>query len=291
MAVEALNFDSCDIVKKNKKDKVLTVKSVGSNSERIMYNDSLRCYPTPLICDVPEKILFMMRSIEKKAFQNLEFGAFLKGELSSNGHVVVEDAFYVPRQKVSGAAIDFLEEPPEGYNGVIHRHPSGVMNFSGDPRSPYPSTSVDAGSINQNFTFSLLYVNNNIHLGIYNIQTVCRIQVPLVINVMFPIREDIDDLITKIQPSHPATVSHYSPVLPANYQSRQENFMKFGDLLEDVNMEIDGIEDDEEDEDIIGDDIYICDNCGITGETKKCENCGKVLNSSNIMPTEEDDEE
>lgn len=114
-------------------------------------------------CIIPVKLLKNIRSIEKCVNRKLnstpEFSIFIHGEFDLDGNFVVADKFYIPKQTVGAASVEYLEEPDEYYNGCLHKHPDGCKSFS----------ATDDKYINSNFQFSLLYVCKNIHKGILNL--------------------------------------------------------------------------------------------------------------------------
>ena len=113
---------------------------------------------------------------------SVEFALYLKGKVV-DGILMLENKWMLPEQEVTAATIDFKEEAPAGFNGVIHRHPSGCTKFSG----------TDDEYINVNHEFSLLFVNRIIHSGIININSpVGRIQLPLDINIINTKKFDLD---------------------------------------------------------------------------------------------------
>lgn len=127
-------------------------------------------------CIVTKEFMDMMRNIEYNVTKSLgakhEFGAYIKGFMDEDGIFKVMDEIYIPAQEVTAATIDFKENPPDGYNGVIHRHPNGCVAFSG----------TDDKYINSNFEFSLLYESNTIRQSIINIKIDeygKRLQVPM----------------------------------------------------------------------------------------------------------------
>ncbi len=86
-----------------------------------------------------------------KKIKNTEFSILFKGDWSSNGFLVSNE-YYIPKQEVSAASVDYLEDlsikRKEGYNVVIHTHPGyGHSTFS----------SADREYINKNFPCSILY--------------------------------------------------------------------------------------------------------------------------------------
>ena len=142
-------------------------------------------------CNIPVFILDLMRSIEIKLNKPLEFGLYLKGELKDNVLNVFKD-FFIPLQDVTAAHIDFNEDGPKGFNGIIHRHPNGCKSFSME----------DDTYINRNQTFSLLYEKDEIRGGIINLKlegTNRRVQLPLDINIAYPVVKFNIKLIEKIK--------------------------------------------------------------------------------------------
>lgn len=141
-------------------------------------------------CIIPSRILDAMRTIESKMNKALEFSLLLKGEYDNN-KLYVSDEFYIPKQTVSAAAVNYEEDVP-GWNGVIHRHPTGCKSFSG----------TDENFINSNFTFSLLFEGGNIIAGVINLalaNDTHRVQLPMTINIEFPAVEISDEDFAKIK--------------------------------------------------------------------------------------------
>ena len=105
---------------------------------------------TKIKCYVTKELYNAIRSIEycvnKKFGASNEFSIYIHGELDEEGDLIVSPDYYIPKQKVGGASVDYLEEPEKYYNGCLHKHPSGCTSFS----------SVDKKYINSNFEFSLL---------------------------------------------------------------------------------------------------------------------------------------
>jgi len=187
--------DSAAAVDADLSDSENTLRSIPSvvteiPKEKVWTNKELNVIKPPLTVYIPLHILTMMRSIEAMmGSKYVEFGAFLKGKFE-NGCLTLSEDFVVVKQKVTGASIDFQENPPDGYNGVIHRHPSGCLKFSG----------TDDSSINQNQMFSLLYVNNAITYGVINLDLPdkSRLQVELEVKIIYPVVSGIDDIMSKI---------------------------------------------------------------------------------------------
>lgn len=164
-----------------------------NNREKVWENPELEVIRPPIIALVPLDILTMMRTIEARLHPSpSEFGAFLKGRFEGN-RLIVETDFLLLKQKVTAITIDFLDDPPDDFNGVIHRHPGGCGGFSG----------VDNESINQNHFFSLLYANNTIKTGIINLELKndIRLQLELSVQILYPLPENqnLEDIISNIE--------------------------------------------------------------------------------------------
>ena len=95
---------------------------------------------------VPYKLLMAFKKIHSE-YPDVEVGAYVKGTFDNKLNVIVSEDIYVPEQEVTGSSIVFKEIPPKGYNGVIHKHPTGIRSFS----------ITDHNNINRNFEFSVLY--------------------------------------------------------------------------------------------------------------------------------------
>lgn len=176
------------------------IKTHKDGKDVVWTNPDIQTLYPPLKCYVPYSLVMKMRTIEQAVNSRLEFGAYLKGSFI-DGSLYVGEEFNVCKQSVTPTNIDFEDAAPEGYNGVIHRHPNGIMDFSGTDRS----------SINQNHEFSLLYVNNEIIKGIINISlpnTQTRIQLPLTIQVIHPSIEGLEEEIANIKEKE---IPRYSP--------------------------------------------------------------------------------
>ena len=241
----------------------------------------------PIVCRIPQEILITMRTIEQLmvsgGMSSLEFGVYLKGKLGSDAVLVLEPDTYVPKQKVSHATIDFEEDSPPGFNGVIHRHPNGCRGFSG----------TDFSYINKNFDFSLLYVDNDILLGIINVPyNGARLQLPVNPKVMYPVFGGFDNILEKIEKREYKTESigdhsivkrrkdtgGYIPGLSC--EDRSDRLTFDDDLLERDDgtlLASDGMTDAQ---------MYQCKLCGETQEIEEfphtCEGCDKELDQTDV---------
>lgn len=255
------NTDSDGDTELNEVEEVELEGSLTSGSDNWTC-DELIPITLPIICRVPQKVVIFMRSVERvmnlQGMGSLEFGVFLKGNFNGGELYVDSDATFVPQQKVTGATIDFQEDPPDdSYNGVIHRHPTGCKFFSG----------TDSHHINRNFEFSLLYEGNNIIMGIINVTVNdIRIQLPLKIEVQYPVCDigNPDMIATKIQKD----TSYESSTTGRDYRDHgivglltngdDNGTIPFGDR-ESV---VDSLGLDREDDETCTNPLYICKYCG-----------------------------
>jgi len=167
--------------------------------------------------EIPISLVYVMRQISEKMTTDSEFGLYLKGEFVDR-KLIVSEEYYVPKQKVSRASIDFDDEDggPE-WNGVIHKHPTGCTGFSG----------TDDGSINSNHLFSLLFESNQIKSGEINLtvkEILGRIRLPLDLTFRHPEIDVPDNLIEKIddKPAY-ATYHHSNQQGQYGYQNYNRN--------------------------------------------------------------------
>lgn len=288
------------------KDEESASSTLSKTHDGSWVNNALRSVKLPLICKIPQKIVIMMRTVEAemctRGMAGLEFGAHLKGTFTSDGYLLVGEDIWIGKQKVSGASIDFEEDPPDAtFNGVIHRHPTGCNNFSG----------TDDTFINQNHMFSLLYVNNVILLGVTNIDIVNgpKIQVPLKVEIIYPIfRLDIDNIISKIQrhqkllpPAERRSESDGSDDLFRFIKKNQTGNPLFEDSEEGDETNLLGDEDEDEGKDVAGENyteedlegLYLCQSCGnliqATEFPARCDSCDKMVGEEDLWTVDVDD--
>lgn len=199
-----------------------------SESAHVFRNDAL-VVVDKISCFVPREVDEVVGGLMSK-YPSVEFSIYVKGELVREDEergittptMVITD-WYLPEQEVTSAAVEYLEEVPDStWNGVIHKHPSGVLNFSG----------TDDRYINQNFEFSLLYVNNRFQKGIINFTTTLGLR----------IQKEFDKILTtqsvRIPPNH-ATKIKTKSYLPAaggyNYNRGYGGIYGYGFDAEDFN--------------------------------------------------------
>jgi hypothetical protein len=153
-----------------------------------------------VLCYVPYTILCAMRQLERMVpNRGLEYGLYLKGKYE-DGVLDLSEEFMIPEQIVTAGTIDFIEDDHGEFNGVIHRHPMNMKVFS----------QTDKTSINQNYEFSLLYVNEDIPTGIINLEIADgfgRVQLPLEIYIEHPTMNlDHEEVKEKIRVRKPPQV-------------------------------------------------------------------------------------
>lgn len=117
--------------------------------KELVWDSGLKIVSPPILIDVPNSIADVVRAIEKKVVGNVEFSIYVKADLSDIECIRISEDYYIPKQVVSGASVDYGDVPMDGFNAVIHKHPRGVVTFSG----------TDDEYINANFTVSLLWCN------------------------------------------------------------------------------------------------------------------------------------
>jgi len=185
MSAKRLNTNA-DGIQIEKTIQQSTGRSSASNRSE-WHNDE--CKPKKEIdCIIPIDLLFIMRECERKCGHNDEFAILLKGSFV-NESLMISKSFIVPEQEVTGASIDFLEDFPSEWNGVMHKHPASCKSFS----------STDETYINSNFDFSLLYVDQNITTGICNVKIDSlgfRVRLPTRILFSYP-NMNVDEKILK----------------------------------------------------------------------------------------------
>ena len=145
---------------------------------------------------IPFEIMKVLNALNDE-YNSVEFSILGKAEKhpDKESHIVMSSEFYVPKQKVSAAHIDYEEDAPE-YNVVIHKHPDGCRSFSG----------TDDEYINANFDFSLLWVNRKFEKGHARINTTFGfISVPIDIEIDEVPKFDLtDEIKSKIIQETPA---------------------------------------------------------------------------------------
>lgn len=251
-------------------------------------NEQLDPIRIPIEVRIPHDLVIRMRSIEKLMCQNAmasqEFGMYLKGSLNEEGILNVGLDYYVPKQRVTGASIDFEEAPPDNsYTGVIHRHPNGCKSFSG----------TDYSYINKNFDFSLLYVDNEISMGIINLNCkTFRVQLPLKINIIYPVfNNDLSGVLEKIHKFEAPKVSLGERYIGKKYRERNSGGFIPGLSIDDPD---DGhLLFDEPESSVEEPEMYKCDLCEhiqqIDEFPHKCTNCGEVLDVNDVEEIEVSD--
>ena len=109
---------------------------------------------------VPLKLLLVCDKIASK-MNGDEFSIVSKIDQKLRNTIYLSEEYYIPKQTVSAARIEYEPDEYNGYDVVIHRHPNGCDSFSG----------TDMEYINQNFKLSLLYTREDGFVrGLYNLK-------------------------------------------------------------------------------------------------------------------------
>jgi len=112
---------------------------------------------------VPFKVLSIVRSIEEKLPMDVEFSVLFKARRDGN-KIYVEPEYYIPKQEVSYSTIEYQEDlgvlREQGYRVVVHKHPSGITDFS----------STDDEHINAHFDASILYVGKGFQKAVVRVK-------------------------------------------------------------------------------------------------------------------------
>ena len=110
---------------------------------------------------VPEHILNICNEVQKQNGSN-EYSMLLNGQWREQGFII-EDKYYIPKQEVSGASVDYKEDIGQykkEYNTIMHSHPfASSSSFS----------SADDENINSNFLYSLLFAQDGFCDAIINV--------------------------------------------------------------------------------------------------------------------------
>ena len=103
------------------------------------------------------KIGKINEKVEEKIGENYEFSVILSGEWEGLSFILT-DKIFIPAQEVEFSSVDFKKKAlPKGdmWNAIIHKHPSGVVNFSDS----------DIETLSKNFDVSMLFLNGAITLA------------------------------------------------------------------------------------------------------------------------------
>ncbi len=113
------------------------------------------------VIEIPHKLLIVCNTIHDKV-DEIEFSILVKGKWDSNCFRL-EDAYLIPKQKVTRYSVDYLEDlgayKRDGFNTIIHSHPFKSAHFSG----------ADDEYINSNFICSILFSDGEFTASIINV--------------------------------------------------------------------------------------------------------------------------
>lgn len=100
------------------------------------------------IIKVPVSHRILAMSLARKLLGN-EFSWLSKIEKVKDGVIYISEEYYIPKQEVTPASVDFKEALPREYNVIFHKHPRGLTSFSVS----------DLETISVNFEVSILYAD------------------------------------------------------------------------------------------------------------------------------------
>jgi len=99
---------------------------------------------------IPYKIKRLFNYLDKKL--DTEWAVFLKINRVEENKIFLSDEFFIPEQEVQYSHVEPLEQPPNGFNVAVHKHPGSMGGFS----------STDYENINANSQISLLWCGGKI---------------------------------------------------------------------------------------------------------------------------------
>ena len=99
---------------------------------------------------IPFKIKRLFNYLDKKL--DTEWAVFLKIDRVEENKIFLSDDFFIPEQEVQYSHVEPLEQPPNGFNVAVHKHPGSMGGFS----------STDYENINANSQISLLWCGGKI---------------------------------------------------------------------------------------------------------------------------------
>ena len=99
---------------------------------------------------IPFKIKRLFKYLDKKL--DTEWAVFLKIDRVEENKIFLSDEFFIPEQEVQYSRVEPLEQPPNGFNVAVHKHPGSMGSFS----------SEDYENINANSKISLLWCGGKI---------------------------------------------------------------------------------------------------------------------------------
>lgn len=167
-------------------------------------------------CLIPNFIVKLMNDLNDQ-FNDVEYSILGKAEYDKeNRRLIVSDEWYIPEQSVSSTVVEYEEHIPE-YNLVIHKHPDNCKSFS----------TTDELYINNNFPYSLLWVNRKFETGIANVfceELGCRIRLNLYPKVFGKVPDYLEQGVKKIKRISYKT-NYYGGV--GNHYSKSGGFKKY----------------------------------------------------------------
>lgn len=150
----------------------------------IVWDSGLKVVNPPIRIDVPQSIVDVMRAIDSKVIGNVEFSIYVKADTSGISRIRISEEYYIPKQVVSGASVDYNDVPIDGFNAVIHKHPRGITTFSG----------TDDSYINQNFAVSILWCDGAFVDSTVNFDISAGVKLQLEGNVIIDNTKELPDV-------------------------------------------------------------------------------------------------
>lgn len=170
---------------------------------------------------VPMHLQRILESIQDNNNNN-EFTILVKGKWQDEGFILTTD-YYIPKQKVTGASVDYLENlrplrEEEDYNVLIHSHPFAAQTSYSAP---------DEDTANTHFDAALLLNGDN--------KLICgKIKINLPDNRIIKVDMDIvlEYTLPEIDTKH---INEKETKVYSGYNQRENNYYRGGYLYYDGN--------------------------------------------------------
>lgn len=130
---------------------------VSKTPVNMVWESGLEVVKSPVTIVVPSSLVNVVSAIEAQ-IRDSEFSVYVKANMDDVACIVVSEEYYIPDQDVTMASVEYNDPPVDGFNAVLHKHPSGMKVFS----------STDDKYINQNFDVSLLWCDKKFVNAIVN---------------------------------------------------------------------------------------------------------------------------
>jgi len=147
-------MDEAEIVVTDEESKTKKTRSgsVWNSGIRVLKSNSFSI-------EVPEKIFKVCRKLAQE-FAGVEFSILCKATREGDVFRISEE-FFIPEQEVTSGKVEFKNKAEmNGWNCIIHKHPSGLRSFS----------STDDETINGNNDVSILFCDGEFVTAVANIK-------------------------------------------------------------------------------------------------------------------------